>query len=62
MTLVVFEVWLDPYCSFLSKFCNSYLCLGWKLEDLTKASGGGIVSPNLKVGSGYSSPNEECTC
>jgi hypothetical protein len=38
----MFEVWLDPHCSFKYKFCNSYLSLGWKIEDLTKASDGGI--------------------
>ncbi|EFX66021.1 hypothetical protein DAPPUDRAFT_204206 [Daphnia pulex] len=31
----------------------------WKLEDLTKASDGGILRQTLKVGGGYSSPNEE---
>ncbi|EFX75935.1 hypothetical protein DAPPUDRAFT_322842 [Daphnia pulex] len=37
-------------------------CRCWKLEDLTKAIGGGILNQTLKGGSGYSSPNEKCTC
>ncbi|KZS08950.1 Peptidyl-prolyl cis-trans isomerase FKBP4 [Daphnia magna] len=31
----------------------------WKLEDLTKTNDGGILRQTLKVGIGYSSPNEE---
>jgi hypothetical protein len=32
------------------------------IVDLTKAIGGEILNQTLKGGSGYSSPNENCTC
>ena len=45
--------------SFIFNLCIQIELFDWKLEDLTKTNDGGILRQTLKVGSGYSSPNEE---
>lgn len=51
-------------CKYLHHIYVLFACVqvelfDWKLEDLTKTNDGGILRQTLKVGTGYSSPNEE---
>ena len=54
--------WIHTVNVYVNSVILICVYIGWKLEDLTKAIGGGILNQTLKGDSGYSSPNEKCTC